>query len=61
MEERTLSLMHSCRNWGTEKCHSEVRKWKCLERMRDNEGIKLHPVKEDVDEICRNCPALKIK
>jgi len=53
--------MYACRNWGTEECHPEVSKWKSLESMRENEGVILNPPKEEVDEICRNCPALKIR
>jgi hypothetical protein len=61
LEERTLSLMHVCRNWGTEECHRDVSKWKSMDGMRENEGVVLSPAREEVDEICRNCPALKIR
>ncbi|TET70315.1 MAG: hypothetical protein E3J56_08240 [Candidatus Aminicenantes bacterium] len=61
MEERTLSLMHVCRNWGTEECHREISKWRSMERMREKEGIILSPIKEKVDEICRNYKARKIR
>ncbi len=53
--------MYACRNWDTEKCHREVSKWKSMEGLRDNEGIILSARKEEVDEICRNCPSLKLR
>jgi len=61
LEERAQSLMYACRNWDTEKCHREVSKWKSMEGLRDNEGIILSARKEEVDEICRNCPSLKLR
>jgi hypothetical protein len=32
-----------------------------MEGMRDNEGVILSPIKEEVDEMCRICPALKLR
>jgi len=32
-----------------------------MERMREKEGIILSPIKEKVDEICRNYKARKIR
>jgi hypothetical protein len=53
--------MYACRNWGTEESHREVSKWKSLERLRENEGVILYPIREEVNNICQNCKALKIR
>jgi hypothetical protein len=61
LEEKEVAFMYFCRNWGTEVCHPEVSKWKYMSRLRENEGVVLSPSKEDVDEICRNCKARKVR
>lgn len=47
------TLMEVCQNWGAEGCHSDISKWKSIKV--DREGIQLHPLKEKVDKICKNC------
>ena len=61
MKEEMLSFMYACRNWGTEECHREVSKWRSMEGMRENEGVVLSPAKKEVDEICINCEARKVR
>jgi len=61
LEEGAQILMHVCRNWGTEVCNRDVSKWISMEGMRDNEGVIVRPIKEEVDEICSNCEARKVK
>ena len=61
MEEKTVCFMYFCKNWGSEECYPEVRKWKFMDGLRENEEVVLKPVKEEVDEICSNCEARKVK
>lgn len=55
------ALMEVCQNWGAEECHPDISKWSAIEESEYHEGIQLHPGRENVDEICRNCEALSFK
>jgi len=53
------TLMEVCQNWGAEGCRRDISKWKSIKE--DREGIQLYPLKEKVDEICKNCSGLSLK
>lgn len=51
-------LMHICRNWGDNECHSEVGKWRYSKQLKDREDIPIMPIGEGlerIDEICKQC------
>ena len=51
-------LMHICRNWGNNECHSEVGKWRYAKRLEGGEDIPIMSIGEGlerIDEICKQC------
>jgi len=51
--------MEVCRNWGSEGCHPDIDKWKFAEIEEDK--VIIHPEREELDKICKNCKALSFK
>ncbi len=33
------SLMEVCLNWGAEGCHPDIRKWRYVQEIKENEEI----------------------